>query len=119
MLIANPPLAVGCRRPKPTSCTGYVLSHLRFDGQSSQLALPSLSSRGKLRSMTADLPEKIRSGPIVIFREPFPDELDKDGNQIPMRVLEVNGDRARLEAIVDMHIRPQSVHLVKELKLVE
>jgi hypothetical protein len=91
---------------------------LRLNGQPPQLALPSPISRDKLRSMAAELPE-IRPGSIVIFREPLPDELDQDGNQIPMRVLEVNGDRARLEAILDMYIRPQSVHLVKDLKLVE
>jgi hypothetical protein len=68
--------------------------------------------------MATQLPD-IQLGSVVVFREPFPDELDKDGNQIPMRVVELNGDRARLEAIVDMYIRPQSVHLLKYLKPVE
>jgi hypothetical protein len=68
--------------------------------------------------MTPASPD-IQPGSVVIFREPYPDELDKDGKQIPMRVLEVNGDRARLEAILDMAIRPQCVHLLSELMLAD
>ena len=68
--------------------------------------------------MTPASPD-IQPGSIVIFREPFPDELDAEGQQIPMRVLEVNGDRCRLEAIVDMAIRPQCIQLLKDLTKVE
>ena len=60
---------------------------------------------------------EIRPGVIVVFRDPNPDELDKDGNQIPMMVVEVNGDRARLQALLDLPIQPQSVYLVSDLKV--
>jgi hypothetical protein len=62
---------------------------------------------------------EIQSGSIVIFRRPNPDELDRDGKQIPMKVLEVNGERVKVEAIVNMEIRPCYVHLLSELKLDE
>lgn len=64
--------------------------------------------------MTSNFTE-IQPGSIVIFRQPNPDELDGDGKQIPMKVLEVNGQRATVEALVDLAIRPRYVHLLEEL----
>ena len=80
--------------------------------------LSSFAGPCKMSFMTPESPD-IQPGSIVLFREPFPDELDAEGQQIPMKVLEVNGDRCRLEAIVDMAIRPQCVHLLKDLMLTE
>jgi hypothetical protein len=61
----------------------------------------------------------IRVGSLVVFREPNPDELDKDGKQVPMKVIELNGDRALVEALVALPVRPQSVHPVADLVLAD
>ena len=61
----------------------------------------------------------IRPGSKVVFCDPQPDELDADGKQIPMRVLEVNGDRLLLQSLVDMNIKPTSVHPLVDVKLAE
>ena len=62
---------------------------------------------------------EIRPGSIVVFRHPNPDELDHEGKQVRMKVLEVNGDRAKVEALVDMAIRPCYVHSLAELTFPE
>lgn len=61
------------------------------------------------------MPNEILLGSTVIFREPNADELDKNGKQIPMKVIEVNGDRVKVEAIVEMTIRPSYILLLSEL----
>jgi hypothetical protein len=72
----------------------------------------------KIVPMAAAFSE-IQPGSIVVFRQPNPDELDENGRQIPMRVLEVNGDRAKVEALVDMAIKPTYVHSLDELRFPE
>jgi hypothetical protein len=59
---------------------------------------------------------QIEPGTIVVYRNPMPDELGADGKSVQMKVLEVNGDRAKVEAIVNMTIRPTYIHLLTELK---
>lgn len=56
-------------------------------------------------------------GETVVFIDPNLDELRSDGTQVPMRILEIRGDRALVESLVDLPIRPTAVYPLSALKL--
>ncbi len=54
-------------------------------------------------------------GMLVKFKRPFAEELDANGQQVPMRVLEINGDRCIVEFQNGMAIKPTSSQRLDDL----
>ena len=73
----------------------------QFTGGSSGNAAMNAAIRNGAGRETINTMSKfnaIKVDDIVEFKHPLADEVGKDGKQIPMQVLEINGDRALVKA---------------------